>query len=63
LVGIQHIQPSRIAIIAEGQDKMITIKTFNDDIKGFDDDKYYEDRCIDKTKFDSFMFCNIIVKP
>ena len=53
----------KIAIIALGQDKMVTIKGFEADISDFGDEDYYNDRCIDKKKFDNYFFCNFRIKP
>ena len=53
----------KICVVAMGQDKMITIKSFDNDIKDFDDDDYYNDKCIDKSKFDKFFYCNFVLKP
>ena len=55
--------PKKIAIIALGQDKMVTVKAFDADIKDFGDEDYYNDKCIDKNKFDNYFFCNFRIRP
>lgn len=45
-----------IFISAMGMDKPTTLKTYDGELKPFDDDDYYKDKAYDRSKFDSYFW-------
>lgn len=59
---LKKYDKNKISLFGMGIDGGRTIKTFFTDFKNWDDEEYYEDKDIDKNKFDSYLYFDIIIR-